>query len=43
MGEKSTKKDVKKKKKSDIVSASSVAMKPMAPQPALITKKKKPL
>ena len=43
MGEKSMKKDVKKKKKSDIASASSAPMKTMVPQPTLITKKKKPL
>jgi len=43
MGEKSMKKDVKKKKKSDIVSVSSAAIKTVVAQPELITKKKKPL
>jgi len=43
MGEKSVKKDVKKKKKSDIVSVSSAAIKTVVTQPELITKKKKPL
>jgi hypothetical protein len=43
MGDKSIKKEVKKMKKSGTAPASSVSMKPIAPQPALITKKKKPL
>lgn len=42
MGEKSTKKEVKKKKKSDIVSVSSAPIKTVVAQPTLITKKKKP-
>lgn len=43
MGEKSMKKDIKKKKKSDIKSISMAATKTLVAQPELITKKKKPL
>ena len=43
MGDKSIKKEVKKMKKTGSAAASVVSMKPIAPQPALITKKKKPL
>ena len=42
MGEKSVKKEVKKKKKGDISPASSSAIKTVVAQPELITKKKNP-
>lgn len=43
MGEKSMKKEVKKKKKSEISSVSSAAIKTVVSQPELISKKKKPM
>ncbi len=43
MGDKNIKKEVKKMKKTGSAPASPVSMKPIAAQPALITKKKKPL
>jgi len=43
MGDKSMKKEVKKKKKADIKSAPSATMNSVVSQPQLISKKKKPI